>query len=139
MSKVRVLVLCTGNGARSQIAEGLLRHHYGDRLEVESAGTRPSAVRPEAIAVMREVGIDISRHRAKHVDVFAGQSFDYVITVCDHARETCPIFPASTVQLHRDFPDPTAPDVPEGERLTRFRELRHAMAEYLEDFARSLA
>ena len=94
--KKRVLILCTGNSARSQMAEGLLRHDAGDRFEVFSAGTKPSHVRPEAIAVMRELGIDISGHRSKSVDEFAGQSFDYVLTVCDNAKESCPIFPGKT-------------------------------------------
>jgi arsenate reductase len=90
--KKRVLILCTGNSARSQMAEGLLRHDAGAYVDVESAGTKPSAVRPEAIAVMRELGIDISGHRSKHVHEVAGQTFDYVITVCDNAREACPVF-----------------------------------------------
>src|SRR5688572_25648386 len=100
MKKTRVLVLCTGNSARSQMAEGLLRHRHGDRLEVASAGTQPSQVRPEAVAVMREIGIDISGQRSKHVDELAGQSFDYVITVCDSARESCPVLPGGGVHLH---------------------------------------
>ena len=90
--KKRVLILCTGNSARSQMAEGLLRHDAGDRFDVESAGTKPSSVRPEAIATMKELGIDISGHRSKSVTEFAGQNFDYVITVCDDARESCPVF-----------------------------------------------
>src|SRR5580700_10066973 len=89
-AKKRVLILCTGNSARSQMAEGLLRHDAGDRFDAESAGTKPSQVRPEAIAVMRELGIDISGHRSKSVDDFAGQNFDYVLTVCDSAKESCP-------------------------------------------------
>ena len=88
--KKRVLILCTGNSARSQMAEGLLRHEAGERFAVESAGTKASFVRPEAIAVMRELGIDISEHRSKNVSEFEGQQFDYLITVCDNARETCP-------------------------------------------------
>jgi arsenate reductase len=86
--KKRVLILCTGNSARSQMAEGLLRHDAGDRFTVESAGTKPSTVRPEAIVVMKEVGIDITLHRSKHVNEFAGQDFDYVLTVCDNAKES---------------------------------------------------
>ena len=91
--KKRVLILYTGNSARSQMAEGLLRHDAGDRFEVLSAGTKPSHVRPEAIAAMRELGIDISGHRSKSVGEFDGQHFDYVLTVCDNATKTCPIFP----------------------------------------------
>src|SRR5688572_31743613 len=105
-AKQRVLILCTGNSARSQMAEGLLRHDAGDRFEVRSAGTAPTRVRPEAVEVMKEVGIDISRHRSKSVDEFAEQEFDYVLTVCDHARETCPIFPGHTNRLHQSFKDP---------------------------------
>src|SRR5215203_1174498 len=89
--KKRVLILCTGNSARSQMAEGLLRHDGGDGFEVASAGTRPSRVRPEAVEAMREVGIDITGHRSKSVDELAGRDFDYVITVCDNAKENCPI------------------------------------------------
>src|SRR5258707_15238701 len=95
--KKRVLILCTGNSARSQMAEGLLRHDAGDRFEIESAGTKPGRVRPEAIVVMAELGIDIASHRSKHVDEFAGQDFDIVLTVCDNARESCPVFPGGAV------------------------------------------
>ncbi len=106
MPKVRVLILCTGNSARSQMAEGLLRHDGGELFEVESAGVKPGSVRPEAIRVMREIGIDISGHRSKSVDEFIGRDFDYVITVCDNARETCPVFPGKTQRLHQSFEDP---------------------------------
>jgi len=99
--KKRVLILCTGNSARSQMAEGLLQHAAGERFEVQSAGTRPGSVRSEAIAVMKELGIDISGHRSKHVNEFEGQSFDYVLTVCDNARESCPLFPGETKRLTR--------------------------------------
>ena len=102
----RVLILCTGNSARSQMAEGLLRHDAGDRFTVESAGTKPSSVRPEAITVMKEVGIDITSHRSKHVDPFAGQNFDYVLTVCDNAKESCPVFFGKATRLHHSFNDP---------------------------------
>jgi arsenate reductase len=101
--KKRVLILCTGNSARSQIAEGLLRHDAGDRFEVESAGTRPGHVRPEAIAVMKELGIDISGHRSKHVQEFEHESFDYVLTVCDNAKESCPVFPGHLNRIHKSF------------------------------------
>ena len=134
MKKLRVLILCTGNSARSQIAEGLLRHDTGDRFEVSSAGTNPKPVRPEAVAVMREIGIDISAQRSKHVNNFAGQSFDYVLTVCDHARETCPVFPAATRMIHRDFPDPAALDAPEAERLALFRLVRDDLRAFLRSF-----
>src|SRR4029450_4354285 len=104
--KERVLILCTGNSARSQMAEGLLRHDAGDRFEVFSAGTKPSKVRDEAIAVMREIGIDISGHRSKSVDEFNGQQFDYILTVCDNANEACPVFLAKAIMTHHNFEDP---------------------------------
>ena len=131
MTKKRVLILCTGNSARSQMAEGLLRHDAGERFEVESAGTRPSQVRPEAIAVMRELGIDISSHRSKHVDEFADQRFDHVLTVSDNAKESCPIFPASTTAVHHNFEDPAALDGTEPERLALFRRVRDEIRQYL--------
>ena len=133
-SKTRVLVLCTGNSARSQMAEGLLRHDAGDRLTVESAGTKPGVVRPEAIAAMREIGIDISQHRSKHVDEFAGDRFDYVLTVCENARESCPIFPGHGTRLHRAFDDPAAVEGSETERLAAFRRVRDELREYLRTF-----
>src|SRR5215831_17532539 len=111
--KKRVLFLCTGNSARSQMAEGLLRHEGGDRFEVFSAGTKPSHVRLEAIAVLDEIGIDISGHRSKSVNEFIGQGFDYVITVCDHAKELCPIFPGKTKHLHWSLEDPADVKGPE--------------------------
>ena len=106
MAKQRVLILCTGNSARSQMAEGLLRNDAGDRFEVESAGTKPGHVRPEAIAAMREIGIAISSHRSKHVDEFQNQSFDYVLTVCDNAKESCPVWVGQPVTAHWGFEDP---------------------------------
>ena len=135
--KARVLILCTGNSARSQMAEGLLRHlgnAEGDRFEVESAGTRPGRVRPEAIAVMRELGIDISGHRSKSVDEFAGQRFDYVLTVCDNARESCPIYPGHANRLHHSFDDPAAVKGDEEERLAAFRRVRDEIRDYLRGF-----
>src|SRR5262249_439651 len=92
----RLLVLCTGNSARSQMGEGVCRAEGGADLDVFSAGTKPSSVRPEAITVMKEIGIDISGHRSKSVDEFAGRPFDYVVTVCDNARDNCPVFPGAT-------------------------------------------
>src|SRR5580698_7370843 len=123
--KKRVLILCTGNSARSQMAEGLLRHAAGERFDVQSAGTKASSVRPEAIAAMRELGIDISEQRSKNVDEFEGQHFDYVITVCDNARETCPVFFGATKRLHHGFDDPPAPGVgSHEERMAIFRRVR---------------
>jgi len=132
--KQRVLILCTGNSARSQMAEGLLRHDSGSQFEVESAGTKPSQVRPEAIQVMREIGIDISGHRSKSVDEFAGQTFDYVLTVCDHAKETCPIYPGHSNRLHHNFQDPAAVEGSEEQRLAAFRKVRDEIRMYLRTF-----
>jgi arsenate reductase len=132
--KKRILILCTGNSARSQMAEGLLRHDAGDRFEVFSAGTNPSQVRPEAIAAMGELGIDISGQCSKSVDEFAGQQFDYVLTVCDNAKESCPLFPAKTVAFHQNFEDPAALQGSEKERLTLFRRVRYEIREYLKSF-----
>jgi arsenate reductase (thioredoxin) len=100
MPKQTVLILCTGNSARRQMAEGLLRHMAGDRFEVSSAGTKPSSVRPEAVQAMQEIGISLEGHRSKSVDEFIGKPIDYVITVCDNAKESCPIFPARTSRMH---------------------------------------
>jgi arsenate reductase len=141
--KKRVLILCTGNSARSQMAEGLLRNDAGDHFEVFSAGTKPSQVRSEAIAVMRELGIDISGHRSKSVDEFAGQSFDCVLTVCDNARESCPVFlsktPGKAVMLHHNFEDPAAMTGSVDEKLACFRrvrdEIRHFLANLVEPAA----
>ena len=137
MEKKRVLILCTGNSARSQMAEGLLRHDAGERFAVESAGTKPGIVRPEAIAAMKELGIDISGHRSKHVDEFEGQKFDYVITVCDHAKESCPVFFGAAKRLHQSFDDPAASEGPEEERLALFRRVRGELRAYLADFAKA--
>jgi arsenate reductase (thioredoxin) len=125
----RVLILCTGNSARSQMAEGLLRAMAGDRFDVASAGVAPSSVRPEAIEVMREIGIDISSHRSKSVDEFTDEQFDYVITVCDNAREQCPVFPAQAKMLHWSFGDPAAT----GDK-TVFRRVRDEIKERLQEF-----
>ncbi len=134
--KKRVLILCTGNSARSQMGEGLLRHDAGDRFTVESAGTKPSSLRPETIAVMKEVGIDITSHRSKHVDEFTGQDFDYVLTVCDNAKETCPVFFGGATRVHRSFNDPAAVEGSEERRLAAFRQVRDELRSYLKSFAK---
>ena len=134
MNKQTVLILCTGNSARSQRAEGLLRHDAGRRFDVESAGTKPSRVRPEAIAVMKEIGIDLAGHRSKSVDEFRDRSFDYVLTVCDNAKETCPIFPGHANRFHHSFEDPAAVEGSEEERQTAFRRVRDQIREYLRSF-----
>lgn len=124
MAKETILIVCTGNSARSQMAEGLLRQEAGDRFAVFSAGTKPSRVRPEAIAVMGEIGVDISRHRSKSVDEFMGKPLDFVITVCDSAKETCPIFPGNAKRLHWPFEDPAAVEGDENVRMAAFRCIR---------------
>ncbi len=129
-NKKSILVLCTGNSARSQMVEGLLRDLFGDRFEVFSAGTKPSIVRPEAIKAMAEIGIDISHHRSKSVDEFASQEIDYVLTVCDNAKENCPYFPAKTRLVHHAFADPADVEGDEESRLTAFRTVRDAIAAY---------
>jgi len=129
--KQRVLILCTGNSARSQMAEGLLRHMAGNRFEVQSAGVAPSLVRPEAIEAMREIGIDISNHRSKSVDEFLGQSFDYVITVCDNANQRCPMFPGKAERIHWSIPDPAEVNGDEETRLAAFRSARDELRERL--------
>jgi len=136
--KTRVLILCTGNSGRSQMAEGLLRHMAGDRLEVHSAGTRPGSVRPEAIAALAEIGIDIRTHWSKHVDDFAGQPFDYVITVCDHAKQSCPVFPVGTRRIHWSFEDPAAAAGDQPHRLAEFRRIRDQISHRLTEFVDSL-
>jgi arsenate reductase len=103
---INLLIPSTGNSARSHMAEGLLRRDAGDRFTVESAGTKPSSVRPEAISVLKEVGVDITSQRSKHVDEFAGQDFDYVLTVCDNAKESCPVFFGKATRMHHNFNDP---------------------------------
>ncbi len=130
----RVLILCTGNSARSQMAEGLLRQEGGKCFEVASAGVEPSFVRPQAIEVMREIDIDISGQRSKSVDEFAGQEFDYVITVCDNANERCPVFPGRTKRLHWSFADPASAPCDEAAGLRVFRRVRDEIREMLRDF-----
>lgn len=127
---MKILILCTGNSARSQMAEGLLKHICNGEFEVESAGIKPSVVRPEAIAVLKEIGIDISGNRSKSVDEFAGQEFDYVLTVCDNAQDNCPFFPAKTKLIHHSFADPAIVEGDEETRLQAFRQIRDEIAEY---------
>jgi arsenate reductase len=122
--KEKVLFICTHNAARSQMAEGLLRSLAGDRYEVFSAGTEPGRVHPYAVRVMAEIGMDISLHRSKNVDEFAGHPIDMVITVCDHAKETCPIFPGVAQNIHQSFEDPSALTGSEESILAGFRRIR---------------
>ncbi|HEX6099954.1 MAG TPA: arsenate reductase ArsC [Thermoanaerobaculia bacterium] len=132
--KKRVLFLCTHNSARSQMAEGLLRKTAGDQFEVFSAGTEQTRVQPLAIEAMREIGIDITGHRSKTLDEFAGENFDYVITVCDRANESCPIFPGTTERIHWSFDDPTAVTGTDEQKLRAFRTVRDAIQQRLRIF-----
>ena len=133
--KKRVLILCTGNSARSQMAEGLLRELGAGKYMVESAGVAPSEVRREAIEAMLEIGIDISNYRSKSIDEFAGQNFDCIITVCDNARETCPFSPGNAAHIHQNFRDPPPESIGDYQsRLKIFREVRDQIREWLIDF-----
>ncbi|PIQ86382.1 MAG: protein-tyrosine-phosphatase [Candidatus Omnitrophica bacterium CG11_big_fil_rev_8_21_14_0_20_45_26] len=129
MKKESVLILCTGNSCRSQMAEGVLRHYGSERFEVVSAGTKPSVVNENAIKVMQEIGIDISKHRSKHVSEFLGRHFNYIITVCDQAKESCPIFPGNSVRLHWYFPDPPHGQAGTEAVLNEFRRTRDLIHE----------
>jgi arsenate reductase len=138
VSRVRVLFLCTGNSARSQIAEALLKDVGGPDFEVYSAGTRPKGVNPLTLRVLQERGLDTSGLRSKSLDEFTGQRFDYVVTVCDAAAEECPFFPGAARQLHWSFPDPAAVEGTEEERLTAFRETERGMRERVQDFVEAV-
>jgi arsenate reductase (thioredoxin) len=116
------------------MAEGLLRSWAGDRFEVSSAGTKPGSVRPEAVAVMEEMGIDLTSHRAKHVQEFDGEHFDCVITVCDNAKESCPVYPSDTERLHWSFEDPAAVEGTDAQRLDAFRRVRDLVAARIRQF-----
>lgn len=132
----RVLFLCTANSARSQMAEGILRHLAGDRFEVYSGGTRPSNVNPLAVKVMQELQIDISNHTSKSLDQFVSQPFDYVITVCDNAKEECPVFYGARQQLHWSIDDPADAEGSEDERLRAFRHARDDIHSRIKFFLR---
>jgi arsenate reductase len=132
-TKPRVLFVCTNNSARSQMAEGLLRHLYGDRYEVESAGTEPTEVHPLAIRAMAERGVDISGQRSKSLNEFQGQEFDLVVTVCDRAKEACPFFPGGGKRVHQSFPDPAAAAGTEEDRLCAFRDVREMIEAWIEE------
>ncbi len=138
--KPSVLILCTGNSCRSQLAEGILRRRAGDLLDVHSAGSKPAGyVHPRAVEVMREIGIDISGHRSKSVDEFAACDFDYVLTVCDNAKESCPVFPGHSKRLHQGFEDPAAATGSAEETLAVFRQVRDQIRAYLKTFPGALA
>ncbi len=128
----KVLFLCTHNSARSQMAEGLLRHLAGDRFEASSAGTEATHVRPPAVRAMGEIGIDISAQESKKLQRYLGESFDYVITVCDEANEACPVFPGARRRLHWSFEDPSRAAGSEEERLEVFHSVRDRIRERIE-------
>ena len=127
----KVLFVCTHNSARSQMAEGLLNSLYGTKYQAYSAGTEPSIVNPYAIQVMSEIDIDISKNRSKSINEFMDQKFDYVITVCDHANETCPFFPGGMKRLHRSFEDPASFKGSEADTLSVFRQIRDEIKEWI--------
>ena len=128
--KEHVLFICTHNSARSQMAEAFLREMYGNRFEAKSAGIDPKGVHPLAVDAMREIGIDISGQRSKSLLEFRDESFDVVVTVCDHARESCPFFPGKII-MHQSFQDPVSPESGEGEVLERFRTVRDEIKQWI--------
>ena len=138
MKTLRILVLCTGNRARSQMAHGWLRHLGGERVVVESAGTEPKGLHPLSVRVMAEVGIDISAHTSDHVERYVGQDFDLVLTVCDSARESCPVFPGAKRLLHHAFEDPDQPGLDEGALLAVFRRVRDEIGEHTRELLDTL-
>lgn len=131
--KVRVLFLCTHNSARSQMAEGLLRHLASDRFEAFSAGTEATRVRPEAVSAMGDLGIDISGQESKTLDRYLEDTFDYVVTVCDEANEACPFFAGAKERLHWSLPDPSATEGPAEERLAVFRSVRDRLRDSIQN------
>ncbi|QJX48194.1 arsenate reductase ArsC [Hymenobacter taeanensis] len=130
-----ILVLCTGNSCRSQLLHGYLQQALKGNATVYSAGVETHGVNPKAIQVMQEDGVDISHHTSNHVEEYSRVAFDYVITVCDNAREACPVFPASAIQLHHNFPDPAKATGTEEDILGQFRRVRDAIKAYAQDFA----
>ena len=135
MSK-KILVLCTGNSCRSQIAEGYLRHFAGEKAEIYSAGIETHGVNPRAIATMKEDEIDISHHTSNNIDEYAAVDFDFVITVCDNAKERCPIFPSRAKKFHYNFPDPAKAMGSEAQILEQFREVRQMIKTYCQAFVK---
>jgi arsenate reductase (thioredoxin) len=135
--KKKILVLCTGNSCRSQIAEGYLKHFAGEKAEVFSAGVETHGVNPRAIETMREDGIDISNHTSNNMDEYKQIDFDFVITVCDNAKERCPYFPSSAIKLHYNFPDPAKATGTEEEIKEQFRKVRDLIKSYCSNFMES--
>ena len=132
--KKKILALCTGNSCRSQIAEGYLRHFAGEKAEIYSAGIETHGVNPCAIETMKEDGIDISKHTSNNVEEYRDIDFDYVITVCDNAKENCPIFPSKAIKLHQNFPDPAKAQGTESEIKAEFRQVRDMIKIFFKQF-----
>lgn len=130
----KILVLCTGNSCRSQIAEGYLRHFAGNIAEIYSAGIETHGVNPKAVEIMKRDGIDISGHTSNHINEYANIDFDFVITVCDNARESCPYFPSKAIKLHYNFPDPAKATGNEAQIMAQFSEVREMIRKYVSDF-----
>lgn len=130
----KVLVLCTGNSCRSQIAEAYLRHFAGEKAEIYSAGVETHGVNPRAISAMKEDGIDISQHTSNNIDEYVNIDFDFVITVCDNAKERCPFFPTKAKKFHQNFPDPAKATGTEEAILEQFREVRQMIKSYSQQF-----
>ena len=135
--KKNVLVLCTGNSCRSQLLHGYLAQLLGDRATVYSAGVEVHGLNPRAVRVMAEDGVDIAAHTSNHVDEYAAVPFDYIITVCDHANEVCPVFPSTARKLHHNFPDPAKATGSEEEILAQFRRVREQVKAYAQEFVRA--
>lgn len=129
----KILVLCTGNSCRSQMMEGWIRHYGGESVDVKSAGVETHGVNPKAIKVMGEADVDISGHTSNHIDEYLSEDFDLVITVCDHAKERCPVFPSTAEKLHHNFPDPAKAEGTEEEILDQFRDVRDQIKDYAKD------
>ncbi|RHX86007.1 arsenate reductase ArsC [Leptospira stimsonii] len=138
MKKPNILVLCTGNSCRSQIAEGWLRHFAGDRAKIFSAGIETHGVNPRAVQTMKEVGIDIGNHTSNHINEYKDIEFDYILTVCDHAKENCPYFPSKALRFHHNFPDPAKAKGSEEEVLGEFRKVREMIRVYCQDWIEEL-
>ncbi|MGI8542435.1 MAG: arsenate reductase ArsC [Aridibacter sp.] len=136
--KKSILVLCTGNSARSQMAEGLLKHICQGKYDIYSAGIKPSIVRPEAIKALKELNIDISDNRSKSIDEFEHKKIDFILTVCDNAKENCPYFPAQSKIIHHSFEDPADTFGDEETRVEAFRKIRDEIQSYLPEFIRKI-
>ena len=137
-SKIKILFLCTGNSCRSQMAEGWARHLKGDVIEAYSAGVWPAGVNPKTIKVMAEAGVDISGQTSKHVDELLDIDFDYVVTLCDNARQLCPVFPGKAKLIHKGFEDPIAITGSEEEKLQFYRKIRDEIKEFIKTLPESL-